>query len=208
MVCLTGAGCGGNKYDIVFIYEDTWRMTNQSFKDQMNFFKELASSINVGVDAAQIAIIKASGRYTPGEVIYHLPTHATSRDVISAIDNIRFMYTHHNNSPIYQFGYAVKSALENVFPYKRLGSKFVIIAVTADFSAHYQLGWGPLRNLSMDTQKSGVTLLVAGLDVAVDNLVDGNYHGIQLNNSGELQGIVPRFLRILCNGKSQGFEGT
>ena len=181
-------------------------MTNQSFKDQMNFFKELASSIYVGMDGARIALVRASGDYKPGVVMFNLTEHVTSHDVITALDAIPFMYP--TGYHIYQFGYAVKSALENIFPYKRPGAKSIFVAVTADWNAHYQFDWPALRNLSMNTQNSGVTLLVAGLDVAVDKLVHTPEHGIQLTNSSELQGIVPRFLRILCNGKSKVHTST
>ena len=168
----------------------------------MDFFKDLASSIYEGDDGAQIALIRSAGYVTTSQtrVMFNLTAYITSNSIISALDDITFSFPFKISSHFYNFAYAVKLALDDVFPYKRPDSQSVIIAVTADLLSAYPY-WSLISDVPAETQMNETMLLVAGLDVAVDTLVDNPEHGFQLTNSSQLQSIVPRILDILCPGK-------
>ena len=158
----------------------------------MEFFKELTSGIYVGVNDANIAAVKATGNYGPGEILFNLTDYHSSGGVGSVLDSETYTGVY----SFYQYAYGMNLAYETaLMQKKRTDSVGVIIAVTADFEASYH--WS-LSTYVDQARHNGTKLIVIGLDVAVDNLVTDPEYGFRVSNSSDLLNLVPNVLNILC----------
>ena len=190
---LSECGRDGTKYDIVFMYEDSNTLTQESFQDQMEFFKQLTSGIYVGVNDANIAAVKASGSSSPGEILFNLTDYYSSGGVGSALDGETFT----GRYSYYQYSYGLRTAYNTaLMDQKRNDSVGVVIAVTADVQSYYQYSYLP--NYVDEARHNGTKLIVLGLNIDVDNLVTDSAYGFRVSNSSDLMNLVPNVLNILC----------
>ena len=159
----------------------------------MEFFKQLTSGIYVGINDANIAAVKATGSYGPGEILFNLTTYATSGGVGSALNAETYTGTY----SYYHYSYGLELAYNTaLMDQKRNDSVGVIIAFTADVHTWYRSSF--LQNLVDEARHNGTKLIVAGLNIDVDSLVTDSAYGFRVSNSSDLINLVPNVLNILC----------